>query len=56
MCGYSGEYEYELCENWIKASGMSPFMKLIVESGQDDDVKNNLTKNFIFIHIHNFLI
>jgi alpha-glucosidase len=39
LCGFSGEFENDLCENWIKASGMSPFMKMTVDTGLDDDVK-----------------
>jgi len=37
MCGYSGNVDNELCENWIKASAMSPMTKLIFDSGDDDD-------------------
>lgn len=38
MCGYRGDFEIDLCENWIKASALSPFMKMIVETGANDDV------------------
>lgn len=40
MCGTGGgELDMELCENWIKASGMSPFMKLLIEwEGMEGEV------------------
>jgi alpha-glucosidase (family GH31 glycosyl hydrolase) len=38
VCGFSGEIQMDVCENWIKAGGMSPMMKLIVDDGTIDDV------------------
>ena len=49
MCGSNGQIEYDLCENWIKASSLSPMMKLIVDSGDDDDIRfNGLFRNGLF--------
>lgn len=28
VCGLNGEYEYDLCSNWIKLGGLSPIMRL----------------------------
>ena len=38
MCGQNGNIDSDLCENWIKASSMSPLMKMTVDSGEPDDV------------------
>lgn len=40
LCGYdeNANFDMELCENWIRASAMSPLMKMSVESGNEDDV------------------
>ena len=39
MCGYHGEFDSDLCTQWIKASAMSPLMKVTFDSGLEDDVK-----------------
>jgi alpha-glucosidase (family GH31 glycosyl hydrolase) len=49
VCGSKGVFEYELCENWIKAAAMSPLMKLTVDDGDEDDERYNaFTKNGLF--------
>lgn len=49
MCGHNGanEMDYDLCENWIKASGMSPFMKLLIEQA-NEEVCQILSLKFLF--------
>jgi alpha-glucosidase (family GH31 glycosyl hydrolase) len=40
VCGFSGDLtgQMELCENWIKAAGMSPLMKLTIDEADEEDV------------------
>ena len=43
ICGSHGsDLDFDLCENWIKASALSPMMKLVVESGDADDVNTTI--------------
>jgi hypothetical protein len=46
VCGFSGNFDSELCESWIKAAGMSPLMKLTVDTDSKDDVKLCYEKYF----------
>ncbi|CAF0863003.1 unnamed protein product [Brachionus calyciflorus] len=49
LCGNHGEFDSDLCSEWIKASSMSPLMRISFESGLEEDEKFKiLTKNGLF--------
>ena len=41
ICGSSGDIDFDLCENWIKASALTPMMKLALDTGDADDMRYN---------------
>jgi hypothetical protein len=51
LCGHNGNIDSDLCENWIKASSMSPLMKMTVDSGEPDDVSLKILFTINLINI-----